>query len=126
MFIRHQGVVIQIISLHINEKAFMKTELHFKEILSRFIWLIDKTLKWLPFNLVMAPVVFFYFAPDSVIADIICDWQQSDVSEKMFLVRLYMKAALVCTFASLLFKYLCSDAFMPGKCVNKNRGGCNE
>lgn len=59
MFIRHQGVVIQIISLHINEKAFMKTELHFKEILSRFIWLINKTLKWLPFNLVMAPVVFF-------------------------------------------------------------------
>lgn len=49
MFIRHQGVVIQIISLHINEKAFMKTELHFKEILSRFIWLINKTLKWLPF-----------------------------------------------------------------------------
>lgn len=60
MFIRHQGVVIQIISLHINEKAFMKTELHFKEILSRFIWLINKTLKWLPFNLVMAPVVFFF------------------------------------------------------------------
>lgn len=85
MFIRHQGVVIQIISLHINEKAFMKTELHFKEILSRFIWLINKTLKWLPFNLVMAPVVFLYFAPDSVIADIIYDWQQSDMSEKCFL-----------------------------------------
>lgn len=45
MFIRHQGVVIQIISLHINEKTFMKTELHFKEILSRFIWLINKALK---------------------------------------------------------------------------------
>lgn len=39
----------------------MKTELHFKEILSRFIWLINNTLKWLPFNLVMAPVVFFLF-----------------------------------------------------------------
>lgn len=126
MFIRHQGVVIQIIPLHINEKAFMKTELHFKEILSRFIWLINKTLKWLPFNLVMVPVVFFYFAPDSVIADIIYDWQQSDMSGKMFLVRLYLKAAFVCAFAAVFFKCLCSDAFMLGKCVNKNRGGCNE
>ena len=90
------------------------------------IRLINETLKWFPFNLVMAPVIFFYFAPDSVIADIIHEWQQSDMSEKMFLVRLYMKAAFVCTFVSVLFKYLCSDAFMPGKCVNKNRGGCNE
>ena len=59
MFIRHQGVVIQIISLHINEKVFMKTELHFKKILSRFIRLINETLKWLPFNLVMVSVIFF-------------------------------------------------------------------
>ncbi len=54
MFIRHQGVVIQIISLHINEKAFMK-------------------------------------------------------------------AVFVSAFAPVFLKYLCSDAFMPGKCVNKNR-----
>lgn len=59
MFIRHQGVVIQIISLHINEKAFMK-------------------------------------------------------------------AVFVSVFVVVFLKYLCSDAFMPGKCVNKNRGGCNE
>lgn len=37
----------------------MKAELHFKKILSRFIRLINETLKWLPFNLVMAPVIFF-------------------------------------------------------------------
>ncbi len=59
MFIRHQGVVIQIISRHINEKAFMK-------------------------------------------------------------------AVFVSAFVAVFLKYLCSDAFMPGKCVNKNRGGCNE
>lgn len=60
----------------------MRAELHFKKILSRFIRLINETLKWLPFNLVMAPVIFFYFAPDSVITDVIYDWQRSDMSEK--------------------------------------------
>ncbi len=59
MFIRHQGVVIQIISRHINEKAFMK-------------------------------------------------------------------AVFVSVFVAVFLKYLYSDVFMPGKCVNKNRGGCNE
>lgn len=38
----------------------MRAELHFKKILSRFIRLINETLKWLPFNLVMAPVIFFF------------------------------------------------------------------
>ncbi|EMF1799686.1 hypothetical protein V2G00_004249 [Escherichia coli] len=104
----------------------MRAELYFKKILSRFIRLINEALKWLPFNLVMAPVIFFYFAPDSVITDVIYDWQQSDMSEKMFFVRLYLKAVFVSVFAAVFLKYLCSDAFMPGKCVNKNRIGCNE
>lgn len=39
----------------------MRAELHFKKILSRFIRLINETLKWLLFNLVMAPVIFFLF-----------------------------------------------------------------
>ncbi len=90
------------------------------------IHLINETLKWFPFNLVMTPAILFYFVPDSVLSEVIYEWQQSDMSGKMFLVRLYLKAAFVCAFAAVFFKYLCSDAFMPGKCVNKNRGGCNE
>ena len=39
----------------------MKAELHFRKIFNRFIRLINETLKCLPFNLVMAPVIFFLF-----------------------------------------------------------------
>ncbi|HAW0919519.1 TPA: hypothetical protein JLL04_005100 [Escherichia coli] len=104
----------------------MKAELHFRKIFNRFIRLINETLKCLPFNLVMAPAILFYFVPDSVLSEVIYEWQQSDMSGKIFLVRLYLKAAFVCAFAAVFLKYLCSDAFMSGKCVNKNRGGCNE
>ena len=76
------------------------------------IRLINETLKWFPFNLVMAPAILFYFVPDSVLSEVIYEWQQSDMSGKMFLVRLYLKAAFVCAFASVFFRYLCSDAFM--------------
>ena len=42
MFIRFIKVsLIQTISLHINEKVFMKTELHFEEMLQSF-YLVDK------------------------------------------------------------------------------------
>lgn len=99
---------------------------YFMKICSVFIRLINETLKLFPFGLVIIPVILFYFTPDSILSDVIYEWQKSDVSEKVFLVRLYLKAAFVCAFAAVFLKYLCSDAFMPGKCVNKNRGGCNE
>ncbi|ECD4598480.1 hypothetical protein E0980_21775 [Salmonella enterica subsp. enterica serovar Waycross] len=98
----------------------------FMTICSVFIRLINETLKLFHFGLVIIPVILFYFTPDSILSDVIYEWQKSDVSEKVFLVRLYLKAAFVCAFAAVFLKYLCSDAFMPGKCVNKNGEGCNE
>ncbi|TBR67237.1 hypothetical protein FEK50_21870 [Escherichia sp. E2586] len=90
------------------------------------IHLINGTLKWIPFNLVMVPAILFYFAPDSVLGEIIYEWQKTDVSGKIFIVRMYLELTFVCAFVMVFLKYLCSDAFMPGKCVNKNKGGCNE
>lgn len=90
------------------------------------IHLINGTLKWIPFNLVMVPAILFYFAPDSVLGEIIYEWQKTDVSGKIFIVRMYLELTFVCAFVMVFLKYLCSDAFMPSKCVNKNKGGCNE
>lgn len=82
----------------------MRAELHFKKILSRFIRLINETLKWLPFNLVMAPVIFFYFAPDSVITDVIYDWQQLDVSEKNVFCPAISESCICECFCCCVFK----------------------
>lgn len=48
------------------------------------IRLINETLKWFPFNLVMVPAILFYFVPDSVLSEVIYEWQQSDMSGKIF------------------------------------------
>ncbi|ELC4346046.1 hypothetical protein RNH23_004230 [Salmonella enterica] len=98
----------------------------FMKICSVFIRLINETLKLFPFCLIIIPVILFYFTPDNILSDVICEWQKSDVSERVFLVRIYLKATFVCAFAAAFLKYLCSDAFMLGKCVNKNGEGCDE
>ncbi|EDQ2186910.1 hypothetical protein GUO98_002791 [Salmonella enterica] len=98
----------------------------FMKICSVFIRLINETLKLFPFCLIIIPVILFYFTPDNILSDVIYEWQKSDVSERVFLVRIYLKTTFVCAFAAAFLKYLCSDAFMPGKCVNKNGEGCDE
>ena len=44
--------------------------------------LISRTLKLFPFGLVMVPVILFYFAPDSFLAEIIHEWKKADISEQ--------------------------------------------
>ncbi|APJ80135.1 hypothetical protein [Escherichia coli] len=106
----------------INIKAIHK----FMNISRVLIGLINETLRYFPLGLVTIFVVLFYFIPDGVLGDIIHEWQKTDVSGKIYIVRLWLKATLVCVFASVFLKYLCSDAFMPKKRVNKNSNKTNK
>lgn len=105
-----------------NIKAIHK----FMNISRVLIGLINETLRYFPLGLVTIFVVLFYFVPDGVLGDIIHEWQKTDVSGKIYIVRLWLKATLVCVFAPVFLKYLCSDAFMPKKCVNKNSNETNK
>ncbi|CAD6103224.1 putative conjugative transfer protein [Escherichia coli] len=84
------------------------------------IRLISKTLKLFPFALVMVFSVLFYFMPENVITDIISEWQISDVSDRLRIIRLYLETTFLCTLTAVFFEYLCSDEFLPGKRVNQN------
>ena len=44
---------------------------HLRKISAVLLRLISRTLKLFPFGLVMVPVILFYFAPDSFLAEII-------------------------------------------------------
>ncbi|EFE1684481.1 hypothetical protein LLF11_22425 [Escherichia coli] len=90
------------------------------------IHLMNETLKWFPFNLVMVSVILFYFAPDGILGENIHEWQKTDISGKIFLIRLYLEVTFVCVFAVVFLKYLYFNVFIQDKCVSKNRGGCNE
>ncbi len=89
------------------------------------IHLISKTLKLFPFALVMVFTVLFYFMPENVISDIIIEWQRSDVSDRLRIIRLYLKITFLCTLTAVFFECLCSDEFLPGKRLNKNEEANN-
>ena len=72
-----------------------------------------RTLKLFPFGLVIVPVILFYFAPDSFLAEIIHEWKKADISEQVTLVRLYLKVTFTCVFMAVFLNYLFSDEFMP-------------
>ncbi|WP_105461185.1 hypothetical protein [Escherichia coli] len=95
-------------------------------ILCVLVRLTSETSKLFPLGLVTVFVILFYFVPDSVLCDIIYEWQKTDVSGKIYFVRLWLKATLVCVFVAVFLKYLCSDAFMPKKCVGINEDGNNK
>ncbi len=44
---------------------------HLRKISAVLLRLISRTLKLFPFGLVIVPVILFYFAPDSFLAEII-------------------------------------------------------
>ncbi|MGT5585220.1 hypothetical protein ACRWYO_25760, partial [Escherichia coli] len=54
-----------------------------------FIRLTSNVLKLFPFAMVICPVVWFYLCPEHIISDIVNDWQDADILEKILLVRLY-------------------------------------
>ena len=54
---------------------------HLRKISAVLLRLISRTLKLFPFGLVMVPVILFYFAPDSFLAEIIHEWKKADISE---------------------------------------------
>lgn len=67
---------------------------HLRKISAVLLRLISRTLKLFPFGLVIVPVILFYFAPDSFLAEIIHEWKNADISEQVTLVRLYLKVTL--------------------------------
>ncbi|ENB6812175.1 hypothetical protein ABCZ37_004298 [Salmonella enterica] len=85
-----------------------------------FIRLTGKALKLFPFGLVMLFTVLFYFMPENVINDIISEWQRSDVSDRLRIIRLYLEITFLCAFMAVFFEFLCSDEFLPRKNVNQN------
>ena len=84
---------------------------HLRKISAVLLRLISRTL--FPFGLVMVPVILFYFAPDSFLAEIIHEWKKADISEQVTLVRLYLKVTFTCAFMAVFLNYLFSDEFMP-------------
>ncbi|HAO2057000.1 TPA: hypothetical protein IHJ75_004579 [Escherichia coli] len=84
------------------------------------IRLISKTLKLFPFALVMVFTVSFYFMPENVISDIISEWQRSDVSDRLRIIRLYLEITFLCALTAVFFEFLCSDEFLPRKKFNQN------
>ena len=86
---------------------------HLRKISAVLLRLISRTLKLFPFGLVMVPVILFYFAPDSFLAEIIHEWKKADISEQVTLVRLYLKVTFTCAFVAVFLNYLFSDEFMP-------------
>nr|QEI46048.1 hypothetical protein p13ZX36-70_00046 [Escherichia coli] len=54
---------------------------HLRKISAVLLRLISRTLKLFPFGLVIVPVILFYFAPDSFLAEIIHEWKNADISE---------------------------------------------
>ncbi|ENP2200435.1 hypothetical protein ACDA27_004388 [Salmonella enterica] len=89
------------------------------------IRLISKTLKLFPFALVMAFTMLFYFIPENIISDIISEWQRSDVSDRIRIIRLYLETTFLCALTAVFFEYLCSDKFLSGKRVNQNEEANN-
>ncbi|HAD6864689.1 TPA_asm: hypothetical protein G1X41_22225 [Salmonella enterica subsp. enterica serovar Typhimurium str. SL1344] len=104
----------------------MKGIHNFMNISRVVIGLINETLRCFPLGLVMIFVGLFYFVPDGVLGDIIHEWQETDASGKIYIIRLWLMSTFVYVFASVLLKYLCSDAFMPKKCINKNNHETNK
>ena len=86
---------------------------HLRKISAVRLRLISRTLKLFPFGLVIVPVILFYFAPDSFLAEIIHEWKNADISEQVTLVRLYLKVTFTCAFVAVFLNYLFSDEFMP-------------
>ncbi|EPB1416198.1 hypothetical protein [Escherichia coli] len=80
------------------------------------IRLISKTLKLFPFALVMVFTVLFYFIPENVISE----WQKSDVSDRLRIIRLCLEITFLCALTAVFFEFLCSDEFLPRKKVNQN------
>ncbi|STJ95921.1 putative conjugative transfer protein [Escherichia coli] len=79
---------------------------HLRKISAVLLRLISRTLKLFPFGLVIVPVILFYFAPDSFLAEIIHEWKKADISEQVTLVRLsegdiYM--CVLCVFSIIFF-----------------------
>ena len=79
---------------------------HLRKISAVLLRLISRTLKLFPFGLVMVPVILFYFAPDSFLAEIIHEWKKADISEQVTLVRLYLKVTFTCAFMAVFLNYL--------------------
>ena len=79
---------------------------HLRKISAVLLRLISRTLKLFPFGLVIVPVILFYFAPDSFLAEIIHEWKNADISEQVTLVRLYLKVTFTCAFVAVFLNYL--------------------
>lgn len=56
---------------------------HLRKIGAVLLRLISRTLNLFPFGLVMVPVILFYFAPDSFLAEIIHKWKKADSKRKL-------------------------------------------
>lgn len=93
--------------------ATMDSKYYLRKISTVLLRLISRTLKLFPFGLVMVPVILFYFAPDSFLAEILHEWKMADISEQVALVRLYLKVTFTCAFVAVVLNYLFSDEFMP-------------
>lgn len=88
---------------------------NFRKICLLFIRLTINVLKLFPFAMVICPVVWFYFCPEHIISDIVNNWQDADILEKILLVKLYLKTVLILTVVSVVVLYLSSDKFMSVK-----------
>ncbi|ELJ4034441.1 hypothetical protein QQW48_003926 [Escherichia coli] len=103
------------------EKKLISKYIHiYMSIYCVLIRLISKTLKLFPFALVMVFTVSFYFMPENVISDIISEWQGSDVSDRLRIIRLCLEITFLCAFTAVFFEFLCSDEFLPRKKANQN------
>lgn len=70
-----------------------------------FIRLTGKALKLFPFALVMLFTVLFYFMPENVISDIISEWQRSDVSDRLRIIRLYLEMTFLCALTAVFLNF---------------------
>ncbi|MEJ3200244.1 hypothetical protein WDK00_27125 [Escherichia coli] len=75
--------------------------------------ILTRRFRLYAYGLVIVPVILFYFAPDSFLAEIIHEWKNADISEQVTLVRLYLKVTFTCAFVAVFLNYLFSDEFMP-------------
>lgn len=94
------------------EKKLSSKNIHmYMSISCEFIRLTNKALKLFPFALVMLFTVLFYFMPENVISDIISEWQRSDVSDRIRVIRLYLEITFLCTWAAVFLNVFALMSF---------------
>ncbi|WP_252515861.1 hypothetical protein [Escherichia coli] len=83
------------------------------------IRLISKTLKLFPFALVMVFTVLFYFIPENVIGDIISEWQKSDVSDRLRIIRLCLEITFLCALTAVFLNFFALMSFCRERKLTK-------